>query len=87
MRQVILGEVDKFISNRESSDPVTVRCIGHSLGGALAMINAADLSQFRKVKITLSRNFFSINLSSIQNYVRKISKISLEYPYFHSLEV
>ena len=57
MRQVILGEVDKFISNRESSDPVTVRCIGHSLGGALAMINAADLSQFRKVKITLSRNF------------------------------
>ena len=51
MRSIILGEVEKFIENKESKDePTIVRCIGHSLGGALAMINAADLSRYAKVR-------------------------------------
>ena len=51
MRSIILGEVSKYVENKESQDEqITVRCIGHSLGGALAMINAADLSQYAKLK-------------------------------------
>lgn len=52
MRHIILDEICKLIAIRRDSseDLITIRCIGHSLGGALAMINAADLSRFLRRK-------------------------------------
>ena len=43
----ILEEIRKRIQKiKRFTNKVTVRCIGHSLGGALAMINAADLAHY-----------------------------------------
>ena len=40
-----MEEIRKRIQKiKRFTNKVTVRCIGHSLGGALAMINAADLT-------------------------------------------
>jgi len=45
MRVAVLEEIRKRIEKiKRFTNKVTVRCIGHSLGGALAMINAADLA-------------------------------------------
>jgi len=45
MRKRILSEVRSRIPKmKKFTKKVTVRCIGHSLGGALAMLNAADMA-------------------------------------------
>lgn len=46
MRMKIISEVRKSVTRmrQSKSEKVTIRCIGHSLGGALAMMNAADLT-------------------------------------------
>ena len=45
IKVAVLEEIRKRIEKiKRFTNKVTVRCIGHSLGGALAMINAADLA-------------------------------------------
>jgi len=41
MRPIIIKAISKYLAQSDSN--LTVRCCGHSLGGAIAMINAADL--------------------------------------------
>lgn len=48
MRPIILKSISQYLENKNR--PLTVRCCGHSLGGALAMINAADLSIQNQLK-------------------------------------